>query len=223
MTPGGGSPQRAARVLAAIMCSAAAGCGAGPGGSVASQGSSVRGLPADERPLPAGRGRQFRLPAGSPAVAARRPVAGMRCRRGPAGPGAGTYAVHLELYARRLVLPVPAGIGVAPPQRRRGAYVLGGACEYPLRTLEPTGIVLVDASEPGASLPPSLGDLFAVWGQPLSRGQLAGFRGRVLAFVGGRRFGGDPRAIRLRRHAELVLEIGGFVLPHRTYRFPPGL
>jgi hypothetical protein len=154
------------------------------------------------------------LPAVPSAVARRAPIAGLRCTRAHAR----SYGVHLELYARRLVVPVPAGIGIAPPQRRRGAYVLGGACSYPLRTFEPTGVLVVDA---GRAV--SVGALFAVWGQPLSRHSLAGFRGAVAAFVGGRRWPGPPEAIPLRRHAEIVLEIDGSVPPHPRYRFPPGL
>ena len=131
------------------------------------------------------------------------------------------YGIHLELYAARLVVPVPAGIGIAPPQRRRGAYVLGGACVYPLRTYEPTGVVVVDGR--AGSPAPTLGALFAIWGQPLSRGRLAGFRGPVSAYLGGVRWSGPPGAIRLTRHAEIVLEVGKAVPPHRTYLFPPGL
>ena len=69
----------------------------------------------------------------------------------------------------------------------------------------------------------TLGDLFDVWGQPLSHTRMAGFRGRVRAFVGGRRWNRGPRAIPLARHAQIVLEVGGYVPPHRTYLFPPGL
>ncbi|MGI8801854.1 MAG: hypothetical protein ACR2KV_06720 [Solirubrobacteraceae bacterium] len=43
------------------------------------------------------------------------------------------------------------------------------------------------------------------------------------AFVDGRPVAGDPAAIVLRRHREIVLEISGAVPPHRSYRFPPGL
>ena len=51
--------------------------------------------------------------------------------------------MHVELFANRRVVIVPAGIGIVPPLRRDGAYVLGGRCSYPLRTREPTGVVEV--------------------------------------------------------------------------------
>jgi hypothetical protein len=179
-------------------------------------GSSTKpsNLPADYLPLPIGRTRAYRLRPLSPAVAQRVPIAGMRCTsvHGP------SYGIHLELYAQRLVLPVPAGIGIAPPQRRRGVYVLGGACSYPIRTFEPTGLVVLDRGPP-----PVLGDLLAVWDERISSTTLAGFTGRVVAFVDGRRWLGAPQRIPLRRHAEIVLETGGYVPPHPAYRFPPGL
>ncbi len=170
-------------------------------------------LPADYQPLPIGRGPAFAIPPTGRAVQARVPVAGLRCRSRPR-PG---FGVHLELYARRLVIPVAAGIGIAPPLRRSGAYVLGGACTYAIRTYEPTGVAVVDT---GSRL--TLGDLFAVWGQPLSVSRLASFSGPVTAFVGGRRWRGAAASIPLSRHAEIVLELGGFVPPHPAYLFPPG-
>jgi len=45
----------------------------------------------------------------------------------------------------------------------------------------------------------------------------------VLAFVGGRRWRGDPRAIPLARHAQIVLEIDGYVPPHASFLFPRDL
>jgi hypothetical protein len=45
----------------------------------------------------------------------------------------------------------------------------------------------------------------------------------VTAFVGGKRRRGDPRTIRLTRHAEIVLEVGGYVVPHTRYLFRSGL
>lgn len=128
------------------------------------------------------------------------------------------YGVHLEVFANRLVVLVPAGIGVATPLRRSGPYVLSGRCSYALRTREPTGVFEVSLGRI-----PTLGEAFAIWGQPLSRTRLAGFRGTVSAFVSGRRIAGDPRSIRLGRHAQVVLEVGGYVRPHVRYLFARGL
>jgi hypothetical protein len=190
---------------------ALAACG---GAGARSTSAGTLKLPPDERPAKIGRGAGFRSPAISTAVARAATIHGLRCRRTRGG----VYGVHIELYAHRLVVPVPSGIGIAPPQRTRGVYVLGGRCAYAVRTSEPTGVVVVDRGHV-----PSLGELFAVWGQPLTRGALGSFRGAVLAYVGGRRITGPPGAIALRRHAEIVLEIDGAVLPHPAYRFPPGL
>jgi hypothetical protein len=166
-------------------------------------------------PTPIGVTPEYRLPARGPAVRKARPVGGLRC----AAANVTRFRVHLELFARRLVLLVPAGIGVAPPLERDGAYIVGGRCLYPIRTLEPTGVV-----EVASPRPLRLGDLFRLWGQALGPRRLAGFRSArpLLAFVNGRRHPGDPRAIPLRRHDEIVLEIGGYVPPHTSYLFPKG-
>ena len=144
-----------------------------------------------------------------------RPIAGLRCTRR----GGARFGVHLELFAARRVVLVPPGIGIAPPRKSRGAYVTAGRCSYPVRTREPTGVVEVARAGPAKTL----GDLFDVWGQPLSRTRMGGFRGTVTAYVGGRPWRRDPRSIPLHRHAQIVLEVGGHVAPHPSYQFPPGL
>jgi hypothetical protein len=124
--------------------------------------------------------------------------------------------VHVELFIRRRVLIVPAGVGVSSPARSSFSRVRPGGCTYPLRTLDPTGVIEVVRGTHA-----TLGDFFAVWGQPLGRRRIAGFRSRadVLIFVDGRRWRGDPRRIPLRRHANIVLELGGYVPPHPRYLF----
>ena len=162
-----------------------------------------------------GPGARFRPPSLSARAARGLPIGGLRCT-----PATGRrYGVHLELFAARRVVLIPPGIGIAPPRRQRGAYVTGGRCEYAFRTHEPTGVIELEPHDP----PPTVGRLFAIWGQPLGRTRLAGFRGRVHAYVNGRRWRGDPRAIPLHRHAQIVLEVGGHVRPHAAYRFPAGL
>jgi len=155
---------------------------------------------------------EYRLSATSPAVRAAKPVGAFTCSQSSPL----RFRVHLELFARKLVLLVPAGVGVAPPVRKDHGRVTEARCLYPLRTREPTGVIEVASA--GA---PRLGDVFRVWGQPLTPRRIAGFtRQPVLAFVNGKRYSGDPRSIPLRRHDEIVLEIGGYVPPHTSYLFP---
>ncbi len=157
----------------------------------------------DVRAVPIGRSPRFKPPA-----PARR---GVRCASGP------RFGVHLELFAAGRVVVVPAGIGVAEPRRREGAYVRG-ACRAALSTTEPTGVLEVRHGTRAR-----LGDLFGLWGQGLGPRRLAGFRGRVRAYVGGRRVPGDPRRIPLTHHAQVVLAVGPDVPVHTAFAFRAGL
>lgn len=183
-----------------------AGCGSSP----------PPALPPDVVPVGVGAGAAYRPPPLSPDVRRARPVGRMRCSRAPAR----RAGAHVELIVNRRVVLLPAGVGVAPPQRRRGAYVLSGRCSYPLRTLEPTGVVEIAAVKGG---PPNLGELFALWGQPLGPRGLAGFSGPVATWVNGRPHRSGPRSVVLSRHAVIVLEVGRRIPPHASYSFPPGL
>jgi hypothetical protein len=145
-------------------------------------------------PTPIGFGPGYQLAAGPPS-AGRLVCAPGEPRRERA---------HVELFANKLVLLLPTGIGV------------GDGCSYPVRTTTPMGVV-----EFVPSARPTLGDLFDVWGQRLSGERLAGFRGAVSAWVGGRRWHGEVRAIPLRRHAQIVVEVGGYIPPHTFFLFPP--
>lgn len=163
-------------------------------------------------PTPIGVGPGFRLAAAGRSAAAERPIAGLACRPQAAPAG----AAHVELFARGRVLLLPPGIGVASPAARRGARVVPHGCVYPLRTLDPTGVVWL-----GRSGGLTLRMLFAVWGQPLGSHQLAGFRSRspVRAYVDGVRWHGSVGRLALTDHEQLVLEIGPYVPPHRWFGF----
>jgi hypothetical protein len=152
-------------------------------------------------PWPIGAGARYHPAALTATVDRSRPVAGMTC-----GDEGASFRVHLELFAGRRVVIVPAGIGIS----RRG-------CVYPVRTHAPTGVVEVMRGTRR-----TLGDLFAVWGRRLGRDGFLSFGGRVSAFVGGHRRSGDPRRIVLTPHEQIVLEVGGYVAPHATYLFPKG-
>jgi hypothetical protein len=169
-------------------------------------------------PTPIGIGPFFHPSAANPSAAPGEPVGGLRCLRSEGS----RMGVHLEVFARGRVVIVPTGVGVAPPLRSDGPYVLSGRCSYAVQTRAPTGVI-----EVAASSRLTLGAFFAVWGRSLNSRVLVGFRARpgehVRAYVDGRSWRGDPRAIPLRRHAQVVLELGPFIPPHPTYRFAKGL
>ena len=129
---------------------------------------------------------------------------------------------HVEIFVHGLDVVVPAGIGVAPPWVRDGAYVRGGRCSYPLRATGPTGVIEMDRR-----IRATVGDFFAIWGQPLSSGGILSFRlperGGLRAFVNGRRWRGDTADIPLSRHASVVIEAGRHVARHPVYLFSPPL
>jgi hypothetical protein len=163
--------------------------------------------------VPIGRGAAHQPPALSAAVRAGRPVRDMLCTTDDPP----RYGVHVELFGERQSAVLPAGIGVAPPWKGRRPYVTSGRCSYPLRTREPTGVIEV------ATAGLTLGDLFTLWGQSLSRTRAGAFRGSVNVYVDGRRWTEDPRAVPLARHAQITIAVGGGVPIHRRYEFPPGL
>ncbi|MFL5780690.1 MAG: hypothetical protein ACJ760_05190 [Thermoleophilaceae bacterium] len=188
-------------LLAAI---ALVGCG-GDGGDQAAQAPPPK-------PQSFGHGPRFRPKPYGHAARHARPIDGMRCERRRGA----SYLAFVETFVDGRVVMMPAGIGIAPPHGRDGAYVRHGRCEYPLRTREPTGKLEIDRGSR-----PTLGDLFAVWGQPLSRRRVLSFHGRVRAYVGSRRVSGYTRRIVLGPHAVVTLEIGRYVPPHANYVFPP--
>ena len=127
----------------------------------------------------------------------------------------------MELFAADRVVLLPAGIGTLPPRRLVAGRIASARCYGPIVTLEPTGVVLIRGSGQA-----TLGQLFGVWGAALGPRRLLSFRaaGRetVRAFVNGHAWRGPPGDIPLTRHAEIVLELGPAVPPHRSYTFPPG-
>ena len=199
------------RLIGAACCALAlAACGGGSAHSTSSQARTgvPHSLVLQRRPI--GRGARFH-----PAVTGS-PLAPCRAALGPRS------AVHVELFAANRVVLVAAGIGARPPLQLSEGRITKARCFGALVTVDPTGVVLVG---PGRRL--TVADLFRTWGQPLTSHRLASFSAssgaRVIAYVDGRRWGSSVGAIPLRRHAEIVLEVGPHVPPHPSYTFPPGL
>ena len=136
------------------------------------------------------------------------------------------YHVHarLTLFVHGHPRAVPLGIGIGSPRRitssPSGDFVSAGSCFSYLHTHASDGVIHIEA--PG-KVSFRLGQFFDVWNQRLDRRHLGAQAGRVVAYVNGQRFRGDPRAIALRPHAQITLELGGPLRPASSITFPPGL
>jgi hypothetical protein len=103
---------------------------------------------------------------------------------------------------------VPAGVGVYRPQvepTQRGPFVTSGACFSWLHTHASDGIVHIESPVQRTF---TLGNLFDVWGQPLTRNQVGPAKGHVTALLDGQVWTGDPRSIPLDSHSQIQLEVG---------------
>ena len=116
--------------------------------------------------------------------------------------------VHLQVYVDGHSRALPGGIGIVdenPIETQHGLYYGALTCMYWLHTRAADG--LVEAQAPVARRF-TLGDLFAVWNQPLTRRRVAGAHGRVTVLVNGRRWRASPASIPLTEHAAIQLDVG---------------
>ena len=167
------------------------------------------GAPAGSRyvPVPIRAGPEYQPPA-------RWPLAGGAAFGGLRGALVSGHRMHLELFARGRVIVVPGGIGISGGRTTRYGSVTDALWHAPIWTLERGGVI---SFAPGGRL----GDLFAVWGQPLSPGQLLGFDGPVRVYLNGSRWHGDPATLGLHDRDQVVLEADGYVPPHPSFVFEP--
>lgn len=161
-----------------------------------------------QEPVPIGPTPEYQPPA-------RWPLAGAAAFGGLRGGIQSRTRVHLELFANRLVVVVPGGIGVSGGRTTLYGFVSDALWTAPAWTVEPGGVI--NLARPGMRL----GEVFAVWGQPFGADRLLSFSGEVRTFVNGVERAGDPAAIRLFDGDQVVVEIGGYVPPHASFTFRP--
>jgi hypothetical protein len=130
-----------------------------------------------------------------------------------------TYS-HLSIYQNGQLLSLPANIGSVAP-----TLTAQTGCVYPVHTVDSSGKIRMDAST-GASY--TLGQFFAIWGQPLSSTNIAGLTGTpVTAYVtsGGvlTQYTGDLASLVLPAHGEVTIVIGTALTQIPTYAWtdPP--
>ncbi len=137
-------------------------------------------------------------------------IDGIRCDVGEMT--ANHYHAHLAIYNAGQPVAIPTDVG-------RPA-----TCFYWLHTHAITGDDGVIHIEAPAGKTFTLGNFFDVWRQPLSSTNVAGLQvakgQKLVVFVDGQPYTGDPRAIQLKAHELIVLEITPPQLPPPAFTFP---
>jgi len=160
-------------------------------------------LLAGERPI--GRGPRFQPPDAGHVIGRCESTLGRR------------RAAHIEVFAANKVVLLAAGIGTGPRRDFTDGRLTRAGCFGALVTLDPTGTVYFAAL---AHL--TLADVFKAWGQTLTSRRVASFTGgRTTVYVDGIRWRGAPGGVPLRSGAEVVIEIGPHVPPHKRFVFAP--
>ncbi len=121
---------------------------------------------------------------------------------------------HLAVFVNGTQRMIPAEIGIPG-----GISTGSGSCLYWMHTHDQAGVIHIESPAPKLY---TLGDFFDIWGQPLTANQAGPATGTLTAYVNGHLYHGDPRAIVLRPHTVIQLDIGKTV-PPRPYTFPAGL
>jgi len=118
---------------------------------------------------------------------------------------------HLTIVIRGQLPPLPANIGITATQ----------ICW--LHTHDTSGIIHIEA---GDNRTFTLGDLFAVWRQPLGAtvidGDRVGSGESIQATVNQQPHSGAPETIVLKEHEDIVLQLGAPFLTVPPYVWPPG-
>jgi hypothetical protein len=126
---------------------------------------------------------------------------------------------HLQVYVNGQPEVLPGGIGIpgaVAQQTPEGPFVSNGRCFYWMHTHASDGIIHIES--PTVQIY-SLGTFFDIWGQHLSSHQVAGATGTVTAYLNGRRWTKDPRAIPLESHFVIQLDVGKPVVPYAKVSF----
>jgi hypothetical protein len=131
------------------------------------------------------------------AVPAGSPVHGIRCDQMEGS----TLHIHQHLAISDHGKPVAIPDDVGRP--------LVAQCLYWIHTHTSDGIIHIEAPNFHGF---TLGDFFAVWGQPLGPRDVAGAKPkpgeRVAVWVSGRPYGGDLRTLELLQHFDVTIQVG---------------
>ena len=125
------------------------------------------------------------------------PVGNIQCNAGEQL--ATHYHAHLTILLNGQPVSVPAQIGITDQ------------CFYWMHTHDTSGVIHIEAPANQKDRTFTLGDFFSVWKQPLSSTQVATLTltsdQKLVIYVDGKPYTGDPKKIVLKSHTQVVLEI----------------
>lgn len=155
-------------------------------------------------------------------------VLGLACEKPVKSSPAHGYT-HLSLVVDGQQVAIPEDIGLVA-QGSAGiadANLRQVGCYYPLTTTDSSGKI---RTKPGNAAPYTLGQFFALWGQPLSTGNVAGYAGKpVKVFIRNgstlNEYTGALDALPLTANQEITIQIGTAInaIPNYQWKNPPAL
>lgn len=151
-----------------------------------------------------------------------RPVNGITCRSSMGQQVVFHIHQHVNIFVNGEQRRLPAGVGITKPwwvQQIDGFDFVNNSvssCVYWLHTHATDGIIHLESP---AKRSFTLGDFFDVWQQPLSATQVGPAKGKVTAFVNGKRYVGNPRGIPLTDDGVIQLSVGEPVVPYKDLEF----
>jgi hypothetical protein len=221
----GMSPRRACTLILLLAAGLLAACGAGNPSSSSSVSSPASSTPAATTASTTGT---------TPAAAQTPGPEGIPLEQGPelapaasTTPGATVDGIkcapleqlvyhihsHLQVYVNGQPRALPAAIGLlgaVGEQTAYGAFYGAQDCYYWLHTHASDGVIHIES--PSVRIY-TLGNFFDEWRQPLSATQVASDTGKVTAFLNGKPWTRNPRAIPLLPHASIQLDVGTPIVP----------
>jgi hypothetical protein len=203
------SEQRRRRLTwAAVVIVVLAAAGIITGVSVSSSGKKKPAPVADNGPLGAeGIPIQQGTPLASLTAAAKgATVQGVQCNTSEQV----KYHIHthLAVYVNGALRPVTPGVGIVEPQNQQDAnppFYGATNCYYWLHVHTQDGVIHIESPTTSAY---TLGQFFAIWGQPLSKTQVGPASGTLTVFVDGKPYTGDPAAIKLGSREDVQIDVG---------------
>ena len=140
-----------------------------------------------------------------------RPVTGIQCSASEQT--VYHHHVHVAIFVHGKPYSVPIGVGITPPavvqETAKGPFAASSGatngCFYWIHVHAQDGIVHMESPITKIF---ELGQFFGVWQQPLSANQIGPFTGPVTATVNGTPWTGNPSAIPMNSHDDIVLNLG---------------